>query len=72
MLRTFLVRSLAVALQTSRLMTCPMAKGRTPPLGLVAGTIRAARLCRGSLLGRQQWRVSRRLPTRSHMGLRTQ
>ena len=43
MLRTFLVRSLAVALQTSRLMTCPMAKGRTPPLGLVAGTIRAAR-----------------------------
>ena len=31
------------ALQTSRLMTCPMAKGRTPPLGLVAGTIRAAR-----------------------------
>ena len=43
MLRTFLVRSLAVALQASRLMTCPMAKGRTPPLGLVAGTIRAAR-----------------------------
>ena len=43
MLRTFLVRSLDVALQTSRLVTCPMAKGRTPPLGLVAGTIRAAR-----------------------------
>ena len=29
-----------MALQTSRLMTCPMAKGRTPPLGLVAGTMR--------------------------------
>ena len=43
MLRTFLVSSLAVALQTGRLMTCPMAEGRTPPLGLVAGTIRAAR-----------------------------
>ena len=32
-LRTFFVRSQAVAVQTSRLMTCPMAKGRTPPLG---------------------------------------
>ena len=30
-------------LANGRLMTCPMAKGRTPPLGLVAGTIRAAR-----------------------------
>ena len=43
MLRTFLERSFAVALQTNLLMTCPMAKGRTPPLGSEAGTIRAAR-----------------------------
>ena len=33
MLRTFLVRSLALALQTSLLMTCPMAKGTDSVIG---------------------------------------
>ena len=34
-----------MALQTSRLMTCPMAKGRTPPLGLGGGDDSRREVC---------------------------
>ena len=37
MLRTFLVRSLAVALQTSRLMTCPDGEGADSAIGVGSG-----------------------------------
>ena len=70
MLRTFLVRSLAVALQTSRLMTCPMARDGLRHWVWWQGRFAPRDMCRGSLLGRQLWRVSRRLPTRNRMGLR--
>ena len=53
-LRTFLVRSLAVALQTSRLMTCPMAKGRTPPLGFGGKDDSRSEICAEDLC----WNVS--------------
>ena len=59
-----------MALQTSRLMTCPMAKGRTPPLGLVAGTIRAARYVPRISVGTSPVASLQKASTRCDTGLR--